>query len=264
MSTILRLWANRQLIYSFTKRDIQQRYKSSFLGLMWSFVTPLFMLAIYTFFFSVVFHSRWGAEDGNKFQFAIFLFCGLTVFQLFSDVVNRSPAIIVANTNYVKKVVFPIEILPITLVGSALFNMAINVVLILVSVLFGYGSIPWTLVFLPIILLPLLLISLGLSWFLASLGVYVRDVMQFVGLAMQALMFLSPVFYPVSVIPVKLHIIYKLNPLTSIIENMRSILIVGEQPDWGMVGISTGIGIAISVLGYVWFRKLRGGFADVL
>jgi lipopolysaccharide transport system permease protein len=261
---INRLYSNRQLIYSFAKRDIEQRYKSSYLGILWSFITPLFMLIIYTYFFSVVFHSRWGLESDNKFQFAIFLFCGLTAFQLFSDVINRSPGLIISNTNYVKKVIFPIEILPITLLGSALFHMCISVVLLMISVVLCYGFIPWTIVLLPIVLLPLILLSLGLSWFFSALGVYVRDINQFLGLATQALMFLSPVFYPVSIIPENLRIFYNLNPLTSVIENMRSVLIIGEMPDWKLIGVSMVIGMLFFVFGYFCFRKLRGGFADVL
>ncbi|MFD2331429.1 ABC transporter permease [Cohnella sp. GCM10020058] len=266
MIEILRLLNYRQLIYSFTKREIQLRYKSSYLGILWSFVTPLFMLLIYTYFFSVVFQNKWGsgADDGGKFQFAIFLFCGLTVFNFFSDVINRAPSLIISNTNYVKKVVFPIEILPVTSIGSALFHMVISLVLLLISVVICYGTIHWTIVLLPIVLIPLILLSLGLSWFFAALGVFVRDVTQFLGLAVQALMFLSPVFYPLSIIPERLWFIYKLNPLTGIIENMRNILITGEMPEWSSIGISFLLGLVVSILGYVWFRKLRGGFADVL
>lgn len=258
------IYNNRQLIYSFTKRDIQLKYKSSFLGILWSFLTPLFMLAIYTYFFGFILQSKWDVGSQNQFEFAIFLFCGLCVFNFFSDILNRSPDIIVFNVNYVKKVVFPIEILPITLLGSALFQFMINLILLLVSVWLFYGTVSWTVILFPVIIIPLLLISIGLSWFLSALGVYIRDVSQIIGLAVQALIFLSPVFYPISIIPEKMQIIYKINPLTGVIENARRILIQGQLPNWNQLLVSTGIGIFLAFAGYIWFRKLRGGFADVL
>ncbi len=256
--------SNKHLINQLVKRDVQQRYKGSYLGILWSFITPLFMLAIYTYFFGFVFNNRWGGSGtDNKFEFALLLFCGLIIFNFFSEVVTKSPQLLISNTNLVKKVVFPLEILTIVLARSAFIHTLISMGILVIGLIF-VGGIHWTIIFLPIVVLPIIFFALGASWFLASIGVFIRDISQFIGLFMQALMFLSPIFYPITSIPQSLRPIYYLNPLTYVVEDMRRILIWGQMPDWKFTLIGMVFGIVVLLLGFHWFRKTKGGFADVL
>lgn len=257
--------AHTSLIKQFIKRDIAARYKGSYLGILWSFVTPLLMLTIYTFVFSVVFQARWGTEgETSKVEFALLLFSGLIVFNLFSEVISKSPSLVTSNANYVKKVVFPLEILPIVALGSALFHSLISLVILILASFMFLGQIYWTILLLPIILLPMLLITLGLSWLLASLGVFIRDVGQIVGVMVPALMFLSPIFYPISSIPDELQFLYYFNPISYVVEDARRVLIWGEMPHWDWFGYGMLIGSIVFTLGYIWFNKTRKGFADVI
>ncbi len=257
------LWLHRQLIMQLVRREIASRYRGSFLGLLWSLVNPVLMLSIYTFVFSVVFQARWGQGSGDRNEFAIVLFSGLIVFNLFSECVNRSPGLVLANTNYVKKVIFPLEILPWVILGSALFNAGISLVVLVIFVLV-VASVPWTIVLLPVVILPFLLLIMGASWLLASIGVFVRDIGQLVGMAMTALMFMSPIFYPVSALPESLRGWLFLNPLTFIIEQARDVIIWGKLPDWSGLAIYTVCALVVAWSGLLWFQKTRKGFADVL
>lgn len=261
---IANLWQHRELIKQFIMREVIGRYRGSYMGILWSFINPLFMLAVYTFVFSVVFKARWGVGTGSKTEFALILFCGITTFNLFAEVVNRAPGLILGNVNYVKKVVFPLEILPVVTLGSALVNGAISFSILTLGLIVLLGVFHWTLVFIPLVLLPLLLLSLGLGWFFASLGVYLRDIGHIIGVAVQVLMFLSPIFYPISAIPVELQSIYHINPLSYVVEDMRRIMVWGQLPNWEWLIFGTVIGGLVAHLGYVWFQKTRGGFADVL
>lgn len=258
------IWRNRELIYQFTKREVISRYRGSYLGILWSFLNPFLMLIIYTFVFSVVFKARWGSGTGTKTEYALILFSGIITFNLFAEVVTRSPSLILSNVNYVKKVVFPLEILPVVTVGSALVNAGISILILLSGLMVLLGVFHWTIIFLPIVLLPLVLFSLGLSWFLASLGVFLRDVGHIIGVVVQALMFLSPVFYPVSAIPVALQPIFYVNPISYVVEDMRRIMVWGQLPNWEWLILGTGISLTVTFLGLTWFQKTRGGFADVL
>lgn len=258
------VWDNRELITTLTKREIVGRYRGSALGLLWSFLNPLFMLGVYTFVFSVVFKARWQGGDESRTEFAIILFAGLMLFNLFAEVVNRSPSLILANANFVKKVVFPLEILPVVTVGTAVFHLVVSFVVWLAFFIVVRGAPPMTALLAPIAILPLLLFSTGLSWFLASLGVYLRDVGQISALATTALMFLSPIFFPVSALPPTLQRLMLLNPLTSVIETAREWLVwgrPGDVPAWGMM---LGLSVVVAWAGYIWFQRTRAGFADVL
>ncbi|MET3939709.1 lipopolysaccharide transport system permease protein [Paenibacillus sp. PvP094] len=255
---------NKHLIFQLVKRDILQRYRGSNLGLLWSFFTPLFMLIIYTYFFGFVFNNKWGgALSDNKYEFALVLFCGLLVFNFFSEIITKSPSLMVGNTNLVKKVVFPLEILPIVLTGSALFHMFVSIVILFIGVLI-VGTVHWTIIFLPLVIFPVILLSLGFSWFLSSLGVFIRDISQFIGLVMQALMFMSPIFYPISVIPEKLRFIYYINPLTYVVEDVRRVVMWGVFPNWEFTLIGFLLSLMVYFLGFSWFIKTKGGFSDVL
>ncbi|WP_018604641.1 ABC transporter permease [Uliginosibacterium gangwonense] len=260
------LWRNRQLIMQMSKREVVGRYKGSAMGLAWSFFNPVFMLAVYTFVFSEIFKSRWGGAGGGdtKTQFAVVLFVGMIVLNLFSEVINRAPEVILSNVNYVKKVVFPIEILPVIAMGVALFHSLISLGVLLAAFVLFNGYLHWTVIFAPLVLLPLVILTTGLAWMLASLGVFLRDVGQTIGIITTVLMFLSPVFYPVTAVPVGFRPFIMANPLTFIIEQARDVLIWGHLPNWAGLGVYTLAAIAVVWAGYAWFQKTRKGFADVL
>lgn len=249
-----------------TKREVVGRYKGSTMGLAWSFFNPVFMLAVYTFVFSMIFKSTWVGEETNnsRTQFALLLFVGMIVMSLFSDALNRAPSLILSNVNYVKKVVFPLEILPVVAMGSALFHSCISLCVLLAAFALFNGYLHWTIIFTPLILLPLVMLTMGLSWMLASLGVFLRDVGQFIAIITTVLMFLSPVFYPVTAVPEQFRPFIMANPLTFIIEQARVVLIWGRIPDWQGLGAYTLIATTIAWAGYAWFQKTRKGFADVL
>ncbi len=259
------LWRNRQLIVQMARREVVGRYKGSAMGLAWSFLNPVFMLAVYTFVFSVVFKARWGiGGDESKTQFALVLFVGLIVHGLFAEVLNRAPALILSNVNYVKKVVFPLEILPVISMCAALFHTLISLCVLLAAFTLFNGFLHWTVVFTPLVFLPLIILTLGLAWMLASLGVFLSDVGQTIGLITTVMMFLAPVFYPITAIPEEFRPWIMANPLTVIIEQAREVLIWGRQPDWAGLGIYTLVATVIARAGYAWFQKTRKGFADVL
>ncbi len=236
------------------------------MGLAWSFFHPILMLVVYTFVFSVVFKARWGGADvdESKAGFAIALFAGMIVHGLFADCINRAPGLIISNVNFVKKVVFPLEIMPWIAMGAALFHSIINVSVLLLAQIAFKQQIPWTALFFPVVVLPLVFISMGLAWFLAALGVYLRDISQITGIFTTILMFLSPVFFPISALPPALQPWLILNPLAFIIEQARSVLIFGRTPNWQGWGIALSASIIVAWMGLWWFQRTRRGFADVL
>jgi lipopolysaccharide transport system permease protein len=259
------LWHHRDLIRQFTRREIEGRYRGSFLGVFWSFINPLVMLAIYTFVFGVVFQARWSTTDtGGLSEFALILFCGLTAFNVFGECIGRAAIIVVGVPNYVKKVVFPLEILPVSVLGSALFHSLVSLAILLVANLLITGTLQWTLILLPVVVLPLLFLCLGLMWFLASLGVFIRDISYTVALVVQVLFFLSPIFYKLESIPEPLQTFIRFNPLASIVENVRRVVLWGWMPSW--VGFTLWFMLtgAIMLLGYAWFMKTKKAFADVI
>jgi lipopolysaccharide transport system permease protein len=258
------LWKHRLLIWQMSKREVIGRYRGSLLGLLWSIIHPLLMLAVYTLVFGIILPARWGVEVGSTTNFAIFLFAGISLYSLFAECVNQAPALILRNVNFVKKVVFPLEILPWVSMGSALFHALINLTVLLLFYLIANHSIHWTVVFLPLIILPFILLTMGLSWFLASLGVFLRDIGQTVGIFTSALLFLSAIFFPLSALPEPYRTYLLLNPLAFIIEQARYVLIWGKVPDWWGLGIFSVFSLVVAWLGLLWFQKTRKGFADVL
>jgi lipopolysaccharide transport system permease protein len=264
LTAFMSLWKHRSLFWQLTKRDVVGRYRGSIMGLTWSFFNPILMLAIYTFVFSVVFKARWEVGSDDKTQFAIVLFAGMIVHSLFAECLNRSVAVILNNVNYVKKVVFPLEILPWVAFGSALFHDVVSMAVLLIFYLIIHLSLHWTVIFLPVLIIPFALLIMGVSWFLASTGVFIRDVGQTIGIVTTIMLFLSPVFYPVSALPEKLRPLLHLNPLTFIIEQVRAVLIWGNLPNWTGLLIYMVCSMLIAWVGFFWFQKTRKGFADVL
>ncbi len=262
--TVLR--RNLRLIGVLARREIEGRYRGSVLGLLWSFLTPLFMLAIYTFVFGTVFQSKWvtSAADASPAEFAVILFTGLIVYQIFSEPVNRAPTLILGNVSYVKKVVFPVHILVPVSLCTALFHAVVSFLMLLPFVYLVMGTIPLTALLMPLTIAPLMILVLGVSWFLASLGTYIRDIGQFVGTVVTAVLFLAPIFFPLTALPVWLRPWLVLNPLTIPVQQTREVLIFGQIPDFAALGLYTLVASVVFMAGYFWFQKTRKGFADVL
>ena len=265
LSVFRSLFDHWHLILQMGKREVIGRYRGSILGLVWSLFNPILMLAVYTFVFSVIFKMRWGqGAGGSRAEFAYILFAGLIVYNLFSEVINRAPSLLTGNVNYVKKVVFPLEVFPWPVVIGALFHAAVNVLVLLTFYLIVNHSIPWTVVFFPLVIAPLVLLMMGLSWFLAATGVFVRDIGYVVTILTTMLMFLSPIFYPVSAVPENFRSVLLLNPLTFIIAESRKVLLWNQMPNWAGLGIYFLISLLVAWAGLIWFQKTRRGFADVL
>ena len=260
--------ARWSLIKRLTVREIGAKYKGSFLGVLWSLITPLMLLAVYSFVFGQIFGARWGNESdtagSSMSQFAIILFVGLTTFQLFSEAVTRAPSLILGHKNFVKKVVFPVEILPIVLIGTALFQYGVSLAVILLAIGLSGGGLHLEVLWLPVILAPFLVLLAGLCWSLAALGVYLKDIAQVVGTVVSAMLFLSPVFYARDTLSEPGRSFFLLNPLTVPVEQSRNVLIWGQAPDPAALTAYSGVALLVALSGYFLFKKLRPGFADVI
>ena len=256
---------NRSLILALTRRDIAGRYRGSSLGMLWSFVNPLIMLAVYTFAFGVVFGARWTSASDSTMEFAIILFAGMLVFNLFSECINRAPHLVLANPSYVKRVVFPLEVLPVVALGSSVFHMIVSFVVWLIFYVIAFGLPSIHILLLPFVMSPLILFTVGLSWFLASLGVYLRDVGQMVSSVTLMLLFMSAIFFPIEALPEHLRAPLMIaNPLVFHVEICRQVMIWGNLPAFRSWLIYFVFGLVVASLGYMWFQKTRRGFADVL
>lgn len=264
MELMRSLVINRRLVSSLIRREVLGRYRGSIMGLFWSFFNPVLMLTVYTFVFSVVFKARWQGGSDSRVEFALVLFTGLLVFNLFSEAVNRAPNLVLGNANYVKKVIFPLEVLPVVSLGAAAFHLCVSLLVWLGFYLIFFQVPSVTILALPVVLLPLLLLTLGVSWFLASLGVYLRDVGQFIGILTTILMFLSPVFYPVGALPQEYQHMMHLSPLTYVVEETRNVMIWNKGVDWSNWSFWTSFSALVAWLGFAWFQKTRKGFPDVL
>lgn len=255
---------HRRLILEMIRRDVIGRYRGSVMGLLWSFFTPVLMLIVYTFVFSVVFKARWAGGTDSKTEFAIVLFVGLMVFNLFSECISRAPSLVLSNPNYVKKVIFPLEILPVVSLGSASFHFLVNILVWLSFYLVIFGIPPLGALWLPVAVLPLAILSTGLSWFLASLGVFLRDVGQVIGVITTILMFMSPIFYPVVALPEEFRGYLHLSPITYFVEQARDLLVWNKGMHWEPWLKALLISCVVATLGFAWFQKTRKGFADVI
>jgi lipopolysaccharide transport system permease protein len=262
---VVSAWRYRDLIRALILRDIIGRYRGSLMGVAWSFFNPVLMLVIYTFVFSVIFKANWGTRvNESRVDFAIILFVGIIMHGVFAEVANRAPTLILGNPGYVKRVVFPLEILPWVALGSAVFHALASIAVLLAVQTFVWGIPPWTLVLFPLVAVPLLLTTLGFAWFLAALGVYIRDITHVTAVATMVLMFLSPVFFPISSLPPALQPWFAANPLAYIIEESRNTLLFGRVPDVLPWIAAMAVGALFASAGFAWFQKSRRGFADVV
>lgn len=266
MRTPINLIRNhRVLLWRFAWRSLTQRYKGSLFGLLWTVITPLCMLAIYTFMFSVVFQARWGHGVGeSKMAFAIVLLCGLTIYQIFSESIGASVQSISNSPNYVKKVVFPLEILPFSGHISFLIPNLMWFLMVIAGAWVFMDRLSITLIALPLILVPLSMFTVGVAWLCASLGVFIRDLSHFITIVLRMLLFLTPIFYDSDRIPHPWHYILRINPIAYFVDQTRRVLIYGQWPDWWILGGITVLSVIVFQLGYLWFMRTKKGFADVL
>lgn len=252
------------LISQLAQREFAQRYRGSVLGALWAFLTPLVMVVVYTFVFTVVFPTRWGAAETAETNFVVIYLIGAIIHGLFAEAVGRAPNLIVGQANYVKKVVFPLEVLPIVVVVGALITAAIGFgIAILLNLVLAH-AVKWTVIFLPVILLPYLVLLLGTVLLISALGVYLRDLGQVMGVIITLMLFLTPVFYPVTAVPERFRTYIYLNPLTFIVEQTREVALFGHLPNWNVLVIYTLCSVAFCWFGLFVFQRARGGFADVL
>ena len=270
------LWRQRELWWQLSQREVQGRYRGSMLGWGWSLITPLLMLAVYTFVFSQIFRARWGdLQQSGPLVFAINLFAGLIVFNIFAETAIQGPGLILSNANLVTKVIFPLEILPAVTVAAALFHALTSLVVLVgfqvTNGLIGTGAasaiglgIHPTMLWLPLVWLPLVSCCLALGWLLSALGVFLRDLGQVIGVFVNLLMFLSAVFYPLSSLPPQWQPLLQLNPLVLVIEQTRRVAVNGQLTSLSYLLWGGLIGLLACELSFRSFQKARRGFADVL
>lgn len=259
------IWKHRALLLQFAQRELAARYKGQQLGLLWAVLTPLMMLGIYTFAFAVVFKTYWRAPDEPKGEFALAVFGSLLVFSVFRECVLRAPGAVIGNRNFVKRVVFPLEILAPADVLVALANMAIGLLVWLVGWVVLTRSLPHPHVALvPLLMTPVVLATLGVSWILSSLGAFLRDIANMVELGVTVLFFLTPIFYSLDRVPAPVRPILAANPLAATVEEIRRVMMLGVWPDWQWLGLCLAVSAATALLGYAFFMKSKRAFADVV
>lgn len=262
LSTLLE---NRYLFLQMLKREVQQRYRGSQLGFLWAFVYPIMMLLVYTFVFGMVMRVKWGIAGQDNLGFGLILFAGLLLHGLLGEVLIGAVGLISGNTQYVKKVVFPLPILSLVSVANGIFHMFLSTLILLVMVLATGGQLYWTAFLAPVVLLPFFLFLVGASYFVSVLGVYVRDLSQFIGIIVTMMLFLGPIVYPYEQVPdaIKWYVLW-FNPLTIVVEQFRAVLLFGKLPNWELLGIYSIFAVMMFVFGSWFFHKTKDGFADVV
>lgn len=255
---------NRSLAKELTRREVLGRYRGANFGLLWSLISPFLMLLVYTLAFGFIMKGRWPGSSGSTTDFALILFVGLTVHGFFAECFTRAPQLIVSNVGYVKRVVFPLDILVWSMTFSALFHLMMNMLVLLLLFLWVKGMVHPTAILLPIILFPLVILTVGIGWIVSALGVYLRDIGQIAGVIAAAMLFLSSAIIPVESVPESYRLVFELNPLTFIIDQVREVVIWGRLPDWEGLVIYTIIACVVAVIGHGMFNRLRTGFADVI
>jgi lipopolysaccharide transport system permease protein len=264
LSFLVAGWEHRALILQLSRRRVASRYRGSLLGGLWAVIHPLMMLCVYTFVFSFVLRARGTFASESEAHFALFVFSGMIVYAIFSESVNDAPSLVLNNRTYVKHLLFPVEVLPWVTVVSGLFGFLISFAILMIFSVAMNGQPPVTALLMPLLVLPVVFLALGFSWLLSSLGTFLQDLSQGTSVATTALFFLSPIFYPLSAIPEPIRRYSSLNPFAFTLESARGVLFEGVTPDWFVLGALTLISFVVAWLGYVWFMKTKGAFADVL
>ncbi|MBI5248902.1 MAG: ABC transporter permease [Desulfomonile tiedjei] len=258
-------WRYRQLTWQLARRNIINRYRGSYLGFLWPFLTPLLMLVVYTFVFSVMFKMKWGgAIEGSHVDFALTMLCGLIPFSVFAEVVTGAPGLIMQHPSYVKKIVFPLEILPVSMLLASLAHAGFSMVILLLGLSVLVQIPGWALIYLPVVLVPLVLLTLGLGWFFSALGVFVRDMGQAVAIIANVLFFLTPIFYPIQAVPEEYRYILEISPLSAIVDSLRCVVLWNKPPPWEWLAYAAAISLIIYAGGYYFFVRSKPAFADVI
>ncbi len=252
---------NRYLLGQLIKRDVLLRYRGAMFGVLWIFLSPLLMLAIFAFIFGYIFQARWPQQD-TGIPFWLLLYSGLIAFNVFAETISRAPTSVRGYPSFVKKIIFPVNILPVVPLGVSLVQGGFNFLILLVALAWT-GHLHVGILLFPLLITPLILLALGLSWFLAAWGVFIKDMTQIVPVFVQMLLFLSPVFYPLSAVPKVLRPIYQYNPLGVVIETSRA-TVIGQSVEWCTWGVAFGFCFVAAILGYVFFQHSRDEFADAL
>lgn len=255
---------HKSLVWELSKREVLGRYRGASFGLAWSVISPFMMLCVYAFAFGTVLKSRWPHEAGGDHAYAVILFVGLIMHGFFAECLTRAPTLVLGNPNFVKRVVFPLDVLPWPMLFSASFHALMNAVVLALLMLALEHRLPPTMLFLPLVFVPFMLLALGLSWMLASLGVYFRDISQVMPVVATALLFLSSAIVPVSILPPAMQTLFHLNPLTFFIDQARLVTLVGSAPNWPGLALATLAAVVVAWLGHAWFMATQRGFADVL
>ncbi|MGF1531033.1 MAG: ABC transporter permease [Puniceicoccaceae bacterium] len=259
------LWVNRILIFQFSRRSIQARHKGSFLGAGWTVLNPLLLMCLYSFVFGVIFNGRYGAfEDETALDYALGVFLSLTLFQLLAEVFGVSITLIVSNGNLVKKVVLPLQVLPVAAVGAAVYHFLIGLILVFVAVVVFEGVPGPEALFFPLLIFPVVFLALGVAWFFSALGVYIRDLGQLVQFLSLTLMYSSAIFYSQQMVPEGIWQVLRWNPLVHIVEQARGVALWGRPLELGPYLYALGTSLLVFYGGFYFFRKLKRGFADVL
>ncbi|HLC03845.1 MAG TPA: ABC transporter permease [Anaerolineales bacterium] len=263
MKGILGLYHHRALVRSFVKRDLQARYKGSAVGLFWSVIHPLVMLVLYTFVFSTILKVRVGVGEGTE-QFALYLFCGLLPWNAFAEGLHRSAGVILENANLIKRAVFPAEILPVYPVIAGIVNELVGFGVLLAALLAIGHPISPVMLLLPAILLLQFVLTTGLAWIVAGTTVFIRDLSQMLGVILTVWIFLTPIFYPPSLVPLGMRVLLFVNPMYALVEAYRNLILKGQLPAWGSMALLASIGAVVFVVGYRVFTRMQPAFADVL
>lgn len=258
-------WRRREILATFARIEFLSRYHGAQLGLLWGLVSPLATLAVYTFVFSVVFKPTWaGGGEGGVMGYALILFTGLAVFEVFAGCVNRTPRLLSENVNFIKKVLFPLEILPVGILCAAVLESCVSLALVALGVLLTTGSLSWTIVFAPLAYLPLLMLTLGVCWFLAPVGVFLKDLGNIVGVVVQLYFFATPILYPLSAVPEPYRRLLALNPLHPVVDHLRRTILWGQMPDWPALAWVTVASAMVMLAGYAFFASVKRLFADAV
>lgn len=252
-----------ELIRSLARRELVARYKGSVLGIVWAVVTPVVMIAIFTFIFAGIFHARFGTR-GTPWDYALYLFCGLLPWTMFQETLQNSSTTIVTHANLVKRVVFPLETLPVAQALASLGNQMFGTLALVVATVIVSRELHATILWLPVLLVPQLVFTLGAAWLVASLGVFLRDIAQGITLVLLAWMYLTPIIYPESIVPERYRAFINLNPFTALVRSYRRIFLEGLAPDWPSLAYFSAVALVLFVFGYWWFAKSRRNFADVI
>ena len=254
---------HRSLIRSMVRRDIVGRYRGSYGGLFWTVINPLLMMVTYYFVFGVVLRLRFG-DDGRASNFPLYFLAGMLPWLAFSEAVGRAPTTVWEHGNFVRKLLFPVETLPVNLVVAGLFSEVFGVAIFVTGLLvFGHELAPSAL-YLPLVLIPQFLLTLGVSWFLAALGVFFRDLGQINGFLLTVWFFLTPICYPQTSLPEKYLWLFEKNPMYVLVESYRAIFLEGAAPPWESLAVVTAFSAVIFIVGHAWFYKLKGSFADLV